>query len=410
MTATPKKRDNRALYFIYNILYSTGFMFCSGTVLQTFMLSAGMSETEVYIYNAVIQFVQVVVIFSMAFLADKLKNVLKLYASITLSIAIIAVALVFCVFFRSDAMIVKVLIFASSVVVYFMLGLRNAVDYRIVYEIFDMNTLGKLMGAAIAVSGLFSFGVSTLYSFAVKKFDYYDVMMFFFILSAVMLVLSSVVCFSYKKINDVPASVKKRGLDFSVFKSRTTRELALPSFFRGFANGTIGLITVVGISSGIVSTQTAPYISIITQAATFLGNIAFAMICRRVSNKMSLLISSIITAVAMPISILHGNLTEFLIAYAVSYFSWMIVAIAVPMLVCEIVPYEQIGSFTCVRMMLFTFGSVVASVVYKPLSDLVGYLGLFILAGVLQIICGVVHYTTAVRVKRENEAALTVEK
>ena len=404
MNAQPKKRDNRVLYFLYNILYTTGFMFCSGTVIQTFLLSVGLTESEVYIYNAVIQFVQVVVILGMTFIADKLKNVLKLYASLVLSMSLIAVSLVLCVFFRSDATLIKVMIFSSSFVVYFLLGVRQSIDYRIVYEIFDMNTLGKLMGVAIAVAGLVSFGVSTLYSYAITKFDYYDVMTVFFIISAVMMILAAVMSFSYKKINDVPEAEKKRGLDLSVFKNRTTRALALPSFFRGFANGIIGLITVVGISGGIVTIETAPYISIITQAATFLGNIAFALICRRVSNKTSLLVSSVIMAVAMPVAILPGNLTEFLVAYAIAYFAYMIISISVPMLICEIVPYEQIGSFTCIRMMLFTFGSVVASVVYKPLSDVMGYFWLFVFAGVLQIICGVAHYVTARKVKKSGDS------
>ncbi len=397
-----KLSHNRILYFLITIIYATGFMFCSGTVLQTFLLTVGLSEQDVYVYNAVIQAVQTVVILAMAFLADKLKHVMKLYASIVMSVTLIAVSLILCVFLRTDAVAVKALVFASSVIVYFLIGVRNAVDYRILYEILDMDTVGKLMGTAIAVSGLVSFGASALYSYAIKKFDYYDVMTVFFIASAALLLISSLLCFSYKKVNDMPESEKKRGLDLSTFKSRTTRELAVPSLFRGFANGIIVLITVVGISSGIVTTQTSSYISIITQAATFLGNIAFAVICKRMSNKTSLLLSSVIMAVAMPVAIMHGNITEFLIAYALAYFAYMIVSIAVPMLVCEIVPYEQIGSFTCIRMMLFTFGSVIASLVYKPLADSIGYFWLFVIAGALQIVCGAAHYLTAVRVKREE--------
>jgi EamA domain-containing membrane protein RarD len=73
-----------------------------------------------------------------------------------------------------------------------------------------MNTLGKLMGVAIAVAGLVSFGVSTLYSYAITKFDYYDVMTVFFIISAVMMILAAVMSFSYKKINDVPEAKEAR--------------------------------------------------------------------------------------------------------------------------------------------------------------------------------------------------------
>ena len=392
-----RRPDNRVLYFIYTILYTTGFMFCSGSILQTFMLSVGMSDAEVSAYSAVTQFVQVLAIFAMTFLADKFKRTLKIYASSVLAVTLIAVALVFCVFVRSDLMAVKVIIFASSVLVYFMMGVRNSVDYKIIYEIFDMNSIGKLMGVVIAVSGLVSFGVSTAYSYAIKQFDYYDVMTVFFILSVFMIAFAALAGFSYKKINDVPEAEKARGLDFSIFKNKTARALALPSLFRGFANGIIVLVTVAGFSSGILSTESSTYVTIITQATTFLGNIFFAVICRRVSNKMSLLVSSLVMAVAMPLTVMHGNLTEFLILYAVSYFAFMVVSISIPLLVCEIVPYEEMGSFTCIRMMLFTFGSVIASVLFKPLADTIGYIWLFVIAGACQAICGIAHYVVARR-------------
>ena len=400
-----KRPDNRVLYFIITILYTTGFMFCSGTILQTFMLNVGMDEATVSVYSAVTQFVQVVVIFAMTFLADKLKRIIKLYASIVMSVSLIAVALMLCVFVRSDLTAVKVLIFASSIVVYFMIGIRSAIDYKIIYEIFDMDNVGKLMGVVIAVSGAVSFGVSAVYSFAITKFDYYDVMTVFFIMSAVMIVISSAGAFSYKRINEMPESEKGRGLDFSIFKSKVARALAAPSLFRGFSNGVIMLVTVAGFSKAILTTQTSTYVSIITQATTFFGNIFFAVICKRVANRTTLLISSLVVAAAMPLTVMHCNLVEFLIAYAVSYFAYMVVSISIPMLLCEIVPYEQMGAFTCIRMMLFTFGSVIASVLYKPLADLIGYTWLFVCAGVLQAVCGVVHYIVARREQVKPKAA-----
>ena len=239
MTRLLRRPSNKTLYFIYNILYTTGFMFCSGTILQTFMLNVGMTDAEVSAYNAVIQIVQTGVIFAMAFLADKIRRVLKVYASIILSVSIIAVALVFCVFVRSDIDAVKWIIFGSSIVTYFMIGVRNGVDYRIYYDIFNLRDMGSIMGAAIAISGLVSFGISVLYSFMVTKLDYYDVMTMFFIMSAVMLVLSSAACFSYKKVINTPVAEKKKGLELSAFKNKTTIFLAIPSFLRGLASGII---------------------------------------------------------------------------------------------------------------------------------------------------------------------------
>ena len=97
---------------------------------------------------------------------------------------------------------------------------------------------------------------------------------------------------------------------------------------------------------------------------------------------------------------MNGNIYEFLIAYAISYMLLIIVNIAIPTLVYEIIPYSQIGSYSSIRLMLFTLGSVIASIIYKPLSDAVGYLNLFIIASVMQIICGLGYYIVSLRTKR----------
>ena len=398
-----KRPSNKVLYFVYTILYTTGFMFCSGTILQTFMISAGLSETTISAYNAVIQFVQAAVIFVMAFVADKIKKVLKVYALIILSITIIAVGLVFCVFVRSDLTAVKLIIFGSSIVAYLLIGIRNAVDYRIFYEIFDMKELGRLMGIAIAVSGLVSFGVSAAYSYAVSNYDYYDVMIVFFILSAVMILISFVASYNYKKVNETPQVEQKPGLELSAFKNKVTLPLAVPGFFRGFSAGIFALITVVGFSGGILNIETATYVSLITQLTSFAGNIVFSLTNRKIRSSAAVLISSVMLGIALPLSIVTGNLIPFLIFYAITNFAYVIINVSIPILVCEIVPYDQIGSFTCIRMMIFTLGSVVASIVYKPLADSIGYLWLFILAGILQVICGVAHLIVANNIKREQE-------
>lgn len=409
MTRLLRRPGNKTLYFLYNILYTTGFMFCSGTILQTFMLNVGMTDAEVSTYNAVIQIVQTGVIFAMAFLADKIRRVLKVYASIILSVSIIAVSLVFCVFVRSDLDTVKWIIFGSSIVTYFMIGVRNGVDYRIYYDIFDMRDVGSMMGAAIAISGLVSFGISVAYSFMVKKLDYYDVMTMFFILSAVMLILSSAACFSYKKINNTPVAEKKKGLELAAFKNKTTIFLAFPSLLRGLASGIIALITVVGISGGILNTETATYVSILTQVTTFGGNMLYSIMCRRVKNRVTLILACIMIGIALPLSVVGGDLVTFLIGFAFTNFAYVIVNISIPILACEIVPYEQIGSFTCIRMMLFTLGSVISSLVYKPLADSIGFFWLFIAAGVIQILCGIMHFIVSKKSKTCDQNTETNE-
>ena len=49
------KMSNIKKYILYTTIYSVGLMFCSGAIIQTFLLQAGFTAQEVYLYNSLIQ-------------------------------------------------------------------------------------------------------------------------------------------------------------------------------------------------------------------------------------------------------------------------------------------------------------------------------------------------------------------
>jgi hypothetical protein len=54
--------------------YALALMFCSGTVLQAFLLEYGFSEGLVYAYNAMIQMVQTAIMLASMFFADRIQK------------------------------------------------------------------------------------------------------------------------------------------------------------------------------------------------------------------------------------------------------------------------------------------------------------------------------------------------
>ena len=68
---------------------------------------------------------------------------------------------------------------------------------------------------------------------------------------------------------------------------------------------------------------------------------------------------------------------------------------ALPVIVTEIIPKEQIGAYTSIRMLVFTGAQAVAALLITPIVDLIGYGGLLIFAAVMQVVCGVVYYIVA---------------
>ena len=57
--------SNIKKHILYTTLYNVGFMFCSGAIIQTFLLQAGFTAQEVYAFNSLIQIAQVIMMIAM---------------------------------------------------------------------------------------------------------------------------------------------------------------------------------------------------------------------------------------------------------------------------------------------------------------------------------------------------------
>ena len=77
----------------------------------------------------------------------------------------------------------------------------------------------------------------------------------------------------------------------------------------------------------------------------------------------------------------------------------MVFNTGLPVLVTEIIDENQIGAFSSLRMLLFTFGQAVASMIIPPIVKYWGYLPLLILASGFQAVCGVGYFIAAKAVK-----------
>ena len=81
----------------------------------------------------------------------------------------------------------------------------------------------------------------------------------------------------------------------------------------------------------------------------------------------------------------------------------MITDTAIPVLVAEIIPKEQMGAYTSIRMLIFTGAQAVATLIIQPIIGVLGYTGLLIFAAVMQAICGAGYFLCAHFKKKENK-------
>ena len=83
---------------------------------------------------------------------------------------------------------------------------------------------------------------------------------------------------------------------------------------------------------------------------------------------------------------------------------------AIPVSITEIIPREQIGAYTSIRMLVFTGAQAVGALIITPIAGFIGYTGLLIFASVLQLICGLSYYFVAVKEKCTSTPCEALDK
>lgn len=395
--------SNIKKYCIYTTLYNLGFTFCTGAIMQTFLIQAGFSAEQVYVLNSLMQIVQVAMMLVLTFLSDKIKRV-----KLVTSISCLSLSLLTCVFLIGainielikNIYVVTVFIVAS--ISYVGVGLYNILAYCLPYYTIDMKDYGKMTGISTSIAGGVSFLVSLVYSILLSKFSYMKVTSSFFLLSIVCFILTSIVCGSMGVKNTETSKENKEKNDFlAVFKNKNTYVLLIPNFTRGLAIGIFNVITTIALSMSILDETTSSYVNLILQIATFAGNLFFAFAYKKFSTKNLLLISTLGVCILFPFSLELGVI-GFFCCFTVASFFKFVTDTAFPVIVTEIIPKEQIGSYTSIRMLIFTGAQAVATLIITPLNEAIGYTGVLIFASAMLLICGVTYYAVAKSVKQNQ--------
>ena len=397
--------SNIKKYCIYTTIYNVGFTFCTGAIMQTFLLQAGFSTEQVYVLNSLMQIMQVAMMLVLTFLSGKIKCV-----KATTSISCLSLCLLTGVFLMGaiNPDLIKhgyvIAVFIVAGVSYVGVGLYNILAYCLPYYTIDMKDYGKMTGISTAIAGGASFLASLVYSLLLSKFSYMKTTAAFFVIAIVCFILTSIVCASMRVKTIEPSKRDREKSDvMAVFKNKNTYILLIPNFVRGLSVGIFNVIATIAISTSILDETTSSYISVILQVATFAGNLFFAFAYKKFSTKNLLLFSTIGVCVSFPFSLELGVI-GFFCCFTIASFFRFVIDTAIPVIITEIIPQEQIGPYTSIRMLIFTGAQAVATLLIMPLEAAIGYTGVLIFATAMLFICGATYYAVAKSVK------LTIDK
>lgn len=397
--------SNNKKYYVILTLYNVGFMFCTGAIMQTFLLQAGFTEKQVYIFNSFIQIVQTVMLGVMTFLSSKIRKV-KLVTGLSY-LSLVVLASVFLLGAAAPDILGKkyiIAVFIAAGVAYVGLGIYSVMAYCLPYYIMDMKDYGRVGTLASTIAGLCTFALSFLHTFIVARFNYMQATAWFFVLAIACFVLSTCVCLSLKERDtQTPQKTTSKDELLAVFKNKNTYILLLPNFTRGLAAGIMSVITVIAISTRLLNDATSAYVNIITQVSILASSFIYVVVCRKISTKNLLLIATLGICVLLPLCLQFGTVT-FLILLCATFFFRQMSDAAIPILVTEIIPKEQIGAYTSIRMLVFTAAQAVATLIITPITSVIGYTGLLIFAAAMQLLCGAMYYAVALLNKKSNTA------
>ena len=395
--------SNIKKYCIYTTLYNLGFTFCTGVIMQTFLIQAGFSAEQVYVLNSLMQIMQVAMMLVLTFLSGKINRVKAVTSISSLSLSLLAG--VFLMGAINPELIKHgyvIAVFIVAGISYVGVGLYTILSYCLPYYTIDMNDYGRMTGISVAIAGGVSFFASLIYSLLLSKFSYMKTTSAFFVIAIVCLILSSIVCASMRVKNAEMYKEEQKKNDFiSVFKNKNTYILLIPNFVRGLSIGIFNVIATIAISTSILNETTSSYLNVIIQVATFAGNIFFAFAYKKLSTDNVLLFATLGVCVSLPFSLELGTI-GFFCCFTIASFFRFVTDTSIPVIITEIIPNEQIGPYTSIRMLIFTGAQAVASLLITPLKNAISYTGVLIFATVMLFICGVTYYAVAKSVKQSE--------
>ena len=378
--------------------------------MQTFLIQAGFSAGQVYVLNSLMQIMQVAMMLVLTFLSGKIKRVKTVTSISCLSLSVLTG--VFLMGAINPELIKHgyvIAVFIVAGISYVGVGLHTILSYCLPYYTIDMKDYGKMTGVSTAIAGGVSFLASLAYSLLLSKFSYMKITASFFVIAIVCFILTSIVCASMRvKAVEMNKEDRERNDVTSVFKNKNTYILLIPNFVRGLSVGIFNVIATIAISTSILNETTSSYVNVILQIATFAGNIFFAFAYKKLSTKNLLLLATLGVCVSFPFSLEFGTI-GFFCCFTIASFFRFVTDTAIPVIITEIIPKEQIGSYTSIRMLIFTGAQAVATLLIIPLKTAIGYTGVLIFATVMLFICGVTYYAVAKSVKRNSQLANKID-
>ena len=343
-------------------------MTATGTLMQTFLASLGLSAERIYIHATVTQAVNV----AMLLLGSRwirAESAIRRCALFTIPYALLfAAVLPFC--FRqaptASTFLWLVVIGATQAAA---IGLRTVCSYILPYLLYPAEDYGPLQSLSGILSSVFTLALGALISWLATRIPFRVLMTWACCISLLLTLLEALLTALLRSIvpaeaRQVPEKQKSASLK-QTFCHPAFYTLALPSLLRGFASGTTSVFAATAFALGFDGSLTTNLLYL-QSAAGLLGCGIIGVLSRKISIRYPVLVGSL-SFLLLPL-FFTGSGTVFLGAAALVVLGRTLVDYGVPILLRKAVPMEIAGSYNAWRMILHSGGTLIATTVAAMIS------------------------------------------
>lgn len=388
-------------FYIQNIVIFVMSVVLGGAILQTVLIEYGMAESTVNIYCSVMQVVQMLVMLMISPRVDRIKNVIGAVAySILPSLPLTVFVCMLCIFNNISVAMVTILVFAFGLLYNFSQGINQILSYKLPYHIIDMSQYGKILAISGVIGGIVTFVFSTIMSYFQTNSDYFDVIIWCFVITFGLVIVYFVSGITMKENmnTDIEPDKKEK---INLFTYRPFYVLALPNLMRGFCLGIINLSVTIGYYEGVIGASSATALVVITNAITILSCSVYSPISKKIGECWMILVASIVVFVSMPMMFVQNSTAFYLGFYAVAYFFIIIINYAVPIAVYRVVDYDVIGQYNAWRLLTNALGIAIAGFVCTPMLDFFGPVLTMIISAGMQLVSGTVYFLYVRKIEKK---------
>lgn len=368
----------------------------AGPLIQTLLSILGFESDMIYFHSTLYQAANLISIILFSRFADK-GNLFRRCAAVMASNGLLFLFLVPLCIAKNASIIAYMLLLAISVSQAIVLGLSTVCEYKTPYYIYRHEEYGVIVSISGVLSSVITFIIGLAISTASQIISYEKIMVFAFIVTAVLLGVGSIFTLKLKNITGLPmgASQKEKASisTWELFKHPLFLRLAPAGLFRGVANGAFVVAAVVALDFGYGESVTAAMVSV-QSIASLISCVLFGWFSTRISSEKLLLWGSVLY-LAFPLMLIK-NPVLFLVLYAVLFFGKIVADNGVPTMLLRIVPVEMAGPYNAWRMALYQVGALigtgVAALIPTP-ALLIGAAAFQLAAGIMyryaEKLCGV---------------------